>query len=197
MSTIHCHYCRKWGHMVSECRKKKQDLGTSKLHLNSAASDDLLYMFSTIILGPIPYISTCWYLDSGVSQHMSPIQTLFWDYQVLFDPKTKLLGDNKTYNALRFGSILFKLNIGQSLLIKDVLYVTRLAKNLLSVVQITSTGNTIVTFTHDQCVIKTTPKILFSMYLFIIYSRHSAWLTTKLFNLNQYIDSIHVVQSLN
>jgi hypothetical protein len=31
-----------------------------------------------------------------------------------------------------------------------------LAKNLLSVAQITSTGNTIVTFTHDQCVIKTT-----------------------------------------
>jgi hypothetical protein len=84
---------------------------------------------------------------------MSLIQTLFRDYQVLSDPETKLLGDNSTYNAL-----------GQSLLIKDVLYVIGLAKNLLSVVQITSTGNTIVTFTHDQCIIKTIPKILFSVH---------------------------------
>jgi hypothetical protein len=95
---------------------------------------------------------------------MSLIQTLFRDYQVLSDPETKLLGDNSTYNALGFGSVLLKLNIGQSLLIKDVLYVIGLAKNLLSVVQITSTGNTIVTFTHDQCIIKTIPKILFSVH---------------------------------
>jgi hypothetical protein len=153
---ISCHYCGKPSHKSPECRKKKRDLGTSRSHLNSASSDDPLYMFSAIIPESSSSISTCWYLDSETSQHMSPIQSLFRDYQVLSNSKTILLGDNSTYHALGFGSVLLKLTTGQSLLIKDILYVPGLAKNLLSVAQITSIGNTIVTFTRDQCVIKTT-----------------------------------------
>jgi hypothetical protein len=80
---------------------------------------------------------------------MSSIQTLFRDYQVLLGSKTIVLGDNNTYKALDFGSVFFKFNICQSLFIKDILYIPRLTKNLFLVVQITSTGNTIMTFTHD------------------------------------------------
>ena len=56
---------------------------------------------------------------------MSSIQTLFQDYRVLLGSKTIVLGDNK---ALDFGSVFFKFNICQSLLIKDTLHIPRLAK---------------------------------------------------------------------
>lgn len=43
----------------------------------------------------------------------------------------------------------------QTLFISDVLFVPVLAKNLISVAQITQTGHTTVTFTHNQCIIAT------------------------------------------
>jgi hypothetical protein len=50
---------------------------------------------------------------------------------------------------------MLKVPTGECLLIPDVLHVPGLAKNLLSVSQITTTGNTIITFTQTQCLIKT------------------------------------------
>jgi hypothetical protein len=90
---------------------------------------------------------------------MSPSQghqALFQDYQALSDPKTILLGDNNPQSVLGHGSVLLKLNSEKSLLTKNILYVPSLAKNLLFVAQITSTCNTIITFIHDKCIIKTT-----------------------------------------
>jgi len=96
------------------------------------------------------------YLDSKASQHMSPLKHLFRDYQELDTPKTILLGDNNSHNALGFGSILLKLQNGQTLLVQNILFISSLAKNLLFVTQITNFGNTIITFTKDTCIIKTT-----------------------------------------
>lgn len=154
---IFCHYCGKPGHKSPECRKKKRNFSNSKSYLNSASasSDDQVYMFTAILPESSMTTSNSWYLDSGASQHMSPIYSLFRDYHVLSTSKTILLGDNSTYQALGIGSVLLQLTTGQHFLIKDVLYVPGLAKNLLSVAQITSTGNTTITFTQDHCVINT------------------------------------------
>jgi len=94
-------------------------------------------------------------LDLDASQHMLPMKILFCNYQVLNPPRLILLGDNSSYNIISFGSILLRLLIGQTLLIKDVLFVPGLAKNLLSVTQITTIRQTSVLFTRDQCVITT------------------------------------------
>ena len=66
-----------------------------------------------------------------------------------------ILGDNRLHNALGYGSIMLKVPTGECLLILDVLYVPGLAKNLLSVSQITTTCNKIITYTQTQCLIKT------------------------------------------
>jgi len=77
----------------------------------------------------------------------------------MYYPRPKLscsVTTTDNYQALGVGSVLLKLTTGQHFLIKDVLYVLGLAKNLLSMAQITSTGNTtIITFTQDHCVINT------------------------------------------
>lgn len=86
---------------------------------------------------------------------MSPQIELFRDYQLLKTPRVTLLGDNRLHSVLGYGAILLEVPTRQSLSILDVLYVHGLAKNLLSVSQITTIGNTIITFTESQCLMKT------------------------------------------
>jgi len=96
-----------------------------------------------------------WYIDFGANQHMSPLMQLFRSYTVLDSPRTILLGDNSSYQAVGLGSILLQLPTKQTLYISDVLFVPGLVKNLISVAQITRTGHTTVIFTQSQCIIAT------------------------------------------
>lgn len=151
-TTIICHYCGKPGHKAPDCRKKKRDLTNGKFQNNNYTSDESLHLFSATVSNST--ISDFWYLGSGASQHMTPIQNLFYEYHLLDHPKTIFLGDNSFHTAFSYGSIILQLKTGELLTIPDVLYVRSLAKNLLFVAQITNTGNTIVIFTKDQCIIK-------------------------------------------
>lgn len=87
---------------------------------------------------------------------MTPNRSLFRDFQKLFPTRHIILGDNSSHDATEFGSVVIQLQTGQQLQFPDVLYVPGLMKNLLSVAQITTSGNTILIFKKDQCIIKTT-----------------------------------------
>ena len=78
---------------------------------------------------------------------MSPQKELFRYYQLLETPRVIILGDNRSHNALGYGFSMLKIPTGEYLLIPDVLYVHGLTKSLLSINQITTTCNTIITFT--------------------------------------------------
>jgi hypothetical protein len=86
---------------------------------------------------------------------MTPNRSLFHDFPTLSIPRTIILGDNSSHQANGFGTVQIQLSTGQSIFIQNVLYVSGLAKNLLSVAQITTTGNTVLIFKKNQCIIKT------------------------------------------
>lgn len=86
---------------------------------------------------------------------MSSPKTLFQNYIILDSPSIIVLKDNSSHSAIVLGSILLHLPTEQTLFILDVLCISGLAKNLLSVAFITQTGNTTITFTHTQCIIAT------------------------------------------
>lgn len=153
---IICHNCGIPDHKSPDCRKpKRNQVGPTKRHLHNYSSEEPHYLFSATVGHSDS--SSAWYIDSGASQHMSPVQTLFRDYKALDTPRLILLGDNSSYNAIDIGCILLRLPNQQTFLIPDVLHVPGLAKNLISISQITSTGNTTLTFTRTQCVITTSP----------------------------------------
>jgi hypothetical protein len=116
--------------------------------------NDPLYLF-TIISKP-QHHSHQWFLNSDVNQHMSPLKNISRNYNLLDNPKTIFLGDNSSYQALGYGSILIQTSYSQTLIIHNVLYVPGLTQNLLSIPQTTITSKTIVTFTNSQCIITTT-----------------------------------------
>ena len=101
-----------------------------------------------------------WYLDSGATQHMSPRRDWFTNFETLPTPKIIYMGDDGQHQAVGIGSLTIQINgSGQVILIKDVLYVPALAKNLLSVSQITAKSNSSVQFTSSLCTITTTTNI--------------------------------------
>jgi len=125
--------------------------------MNSITTDGPLYLFSANLDSSHQAMS--WYLDSGASQHMSPLKFLFRNFQELSSPCLIILGDNSTHNVVGYGSIVVQLSNSQQLQFLDVLYILSSAKNLLSVAQIINTSNTKVTFCRDYCFIMTTSPI--------------------------------------
>ena len=123
-------------------------------HTNNYTSDEPIVFFTAIIV--LPTILSSWYLNFGASQHMTAFKSLLRDYHKLDTPQTIFLGDNSSYKATEFGFALLRLSNGKDLLIKDILFVLGLAKNLISIAQLTSIGNTsIVIFQSDQGIITT------------------------------------------
>jgi hypothetical protein len=80
--------------------------------------------------------SSVWYIDSGASSHMSSVREHFTD---LIDPQIKLeivLGDDIIVRAVGRGTVSFQRECMPPLVFRDVLYVSGLKKNLISVFSI-------------------------------------------------------------
>jgi len=74
-----------------------------------------------------------WLVDSGAFGHLSGYKEVFSN---LVEKETSLkfiLGDNSTHPVKGFGSIKFHLDSSESILLHDVMYVTGLKKNLVSI----------------------------------------------------------------
>jgi hypothetical protein len=102
------------GHKVPECYKRKRDALNQKQHENYDTSKDPLYLF-TIISKP-QHHSHQWFLNSNANQHISPLKNIFRNYILFDNPKTIFLGDNSSYKALGYGSILIQTSYSQTLI---------------------------------------------------------------------------------
>jgi len=95
---IVCHNCDILGYKSTDYRKPtRNQVGSTKRHLQNYSSEEPHYLFSATV-GPSDSLSS-WYIDSRASQHMSPFQTLFWDYKALDTPRLILRSDNSSHYA--------------------------------------------------------------------------------------------------
>ena len=85
-----------------------------------------------------------WYLDSGASFHMTGDVNLFSDLVEKDLHMHVELGDNGRYNATDIGTITFQRASGKLILLKDVLHVPGLKKNLISVTKLEDKGCDVV-----------------------------------------------------
>ncbi|OAE24002.1 hypothetical protein AXG93_4541s1040 [Marchantia polymorpha subsp. ruderalis] len=82
-----CFYCKKKGHLASECRKKKHDSASS----HSTPNDhQRLYVTALTSIGMDP----AWYVDSGATQHMAYNKNAFVTYTELPSKEFVYLGDD-------------------------------------------------------------------------------------------------------
>lgn len=82
-----------------------------------------------------------WIMDSGASRHMTADKKLLKDYRKFDVPESVRLGDGRTVEAYGYGQVKITVDTGQGKKLTtemcSVLYVPKLACNLLSVRAVT------------------------------------------------------------
>ena len=89
-------------------------------------------------------MGSVWYLDSGVSFHMTGDKELFSDLEEKDLQIHIEMGDNGRYSATEIGTITFERESGNPFLLKDVMHVPGLKKNLVSIAMLEDKGYDIV-----------------------------------------------------
>ena len=89
-------------------------------------------------MGPV------WFLDNGASFHMTGDQDLFTDLDEKDLGVHIEMGNDGRYNATGIGTISFKRESGKPFVLKEVMHVPGLKKNLISVVMLEDKGYDVV-----------------------------------------------------
>ena len=151
-SKVKCHYCKKIGHVIAECRKKKRN----EREANLADNTDESYLIECCNDEPTqalyshgnPY-ATPWCLDSGATSHLCSNEAMFTSSKTV-DSGLRLASSAVTPVAA-IGNVKITTNVGKHskrIELRNVLYVPELRTNLLSVSKLVDKGNH-VTFTKE------------------------------------------------
>jgi transposase InsO family protein len=91
-----------------------------------------------------------WYIDSAATKHMSKTRGVLHNFKKFEEPRPVILGDKSNIFAFGEGQLRLPTASGTFLALKEVLFVPRLSKNLLSVPTIAKSGVKVL-FDKDQC----------------------------------------------
>lgn len=148
---VSCTYCKKLGHVVSECRKRmnrnknNSSSSSSSSHVCNNTSDvTLSSCFNHTLTGfttPSMCTSTEWYVDSGATAHMTNKNDWFLDLKQESKPITVANGQQIQSEGKGTVSVNFSDKFKQ---IPDVLYVPDLATNLISVHSLVQEGLVVI-----------------------------------------------------
>ena len=90
----------------------------------------------------MPSVSTHpdeWILDSGCTYHMCPIREWFFEFKEV-DGGVVYMGNDHPCKTVRIGSIKLRNHNGTTRILRDVRYVPKLKKNLISLGALESKG---------------------------------------------------------
>ena len=108
-------------------------------------------------------------VDSGATHHFSSYKEVLSNLVERESNLKIILGDKSTHPVKGFGSVKFHFNYGESILLHDVMYVSRLKNNLVSVYALEDKGMR-VSFIRGK--VLTCPVGLPIRYAFTLGSRY-------------------------
>ncbi|KMT18040.1 hypothetical protein BVRB_2g032330 [Beta vulgaris subsp. vulgaris] len=141
-ASVTCWGCGNEGHLKRDCPKKENGKGKKKFQESDdeeEASTNLISEYDSDALmvsmddqEELVGCSASWVLDSGSSHHSSPCRELFRNFKSEKLEKV-YLADGKAMEVMGKGDVSVKLTHGGSLELKNVKFIPRLKKNLISV----------------------------------------------------------------
>jgi hypothetical protein len=139
MSKVNFFACHKFGHYAGQClnNKKKQ---TTTLAVMEVFSVDFDKEFSLVVcLSKRSTRSNMWYINIGDSRHMTGIREHLTYLTQIGDVEV-VLGDDQVVKAIGCGTVSLQRESLPPMLLREVLYVMGLKKNLFSVSSIEDRG---------------------------------------------------------
>lgn len=175
-SSLLCQVCGKNGHIASQCWYRYDSSYTIDPHSfssNIASSSSSVPVrpaaplpatpAQAMIATPHSVCDSSWYVDSGASNHLAYDDSYFSDRSSYGAPEQVFIGDGSSLSILSVGSSIFSTaNSSQSFVLKGVLHVPSISKNLISVTRFSRDNNAYFVFFPDCFVVEqqVTHKIL-------------------------------------
>lgn len=95
-----------------------------------------------------------WIIDSGASEHMTGAYNIFSTYTCFISPRTITLADGSVSPIFGIGTVI----LSPTLTLRNVLFVSKLAYNLLSISKITVDSDCVANFSPKSCVFRIEPR---------------------------------------
>eukprot|EP00253_Pinus_taeda_P016240 PITA_16240 len=127
--------------LLSLKKKNKQAAGSAG---GEALASQFELDFSLIACLVSSVMGSVWFLDSGASFHMTGNRDLFSDLEDKDLGVHIEMGDDGRYSATSIGTISFERDSGKPFVLKEVMHVPRLKKNLISVAMLEDKGYNVV-----------------------------------------------------
>ena len=153
-----CQICGKYGHSAAMCFYRSDDsYNGAPPDMNRNTNNDN----NSGSFGNTAYMATSetlndprWYADSGASCHVTDDASLI-DKGSEYNGKQMLtVGNGSKLKISRIGDSYLFTKGNKLLILKDMLHVPEITKNLLSVSQLTSVNNVAIEFDSFGCVVK-------------------------------------------
>ncbi|XP_057857947.2 uncharacterized protein LOC131067029 [Cryptomeria japonica] len=136
-SSVQCHYCKKFGHYINECRKKQYDSRQQSANFTKEnQTQDNMFIACNVAQESEKDI---WFLDSGCSNHMTGNLEMFSSLDESVKSDVTLGNDNKVSVMVK-GSVNILTKMGVKKYILDVYFVPGLKHNLMSIGKLIQKG---------------------------------------------------------
>eukprot|EP00253_Pinus_taeda_P006996 PITA_06996 len=144
MSKVKCFHCHQHGHYATNCPQKKKNKQAVGSVGGEALASQFELDFSLIACLVSSVMGSVWFLDSGASFHMTGDRDLFSDLEDNDLGVHIEMGDDGRYSVTGIITISFEREFGKPFVLKEVMHVPGLKKNLISVVMLEDKGYDVV-----------------------------------------------------
>eukprot|EP00253_Pinus_taeda_P002857 PITA_02857 len=144
MSKVKCFHCHQHGRYATNCPQKKKNKQATRSTVGEALASqfELDLLLITCLVSSV--MGSVWFLDSGASFHMTGDRDLFSDLDEKDLGVHIKMGDDGRYSAIGIGTIAFERESGKPFILKEVMHVLGLKKNLISVAMLEDKGYDVV-----------------------------------------------------
>eukprot|EP00253_Pinus_taeda_P020591 PITA_20591 len=144
MSKVKCFHCHQHGHYTTNYPQKKKNKQAAGSAAGEAIASQFELDFSLITCLVSSVMGLVWFLDSGAPFHMTGDRDLFFDLQDKDLGVHIEMGDDGRYSVISIGTISFERESGKPFVLKEVMHVLGLKKNLISMVMLEDKGYDVV-----------------------------------------------------
>ena len=144
MSKVKFFHCHQQIHYATNCPQKKKNKQAAASTAGEALASQFELDFSLIACLVSSMMGSVWFLDSGASFHMTRDKYLFTDIDEKDLGVHIEMGDDSRYSVIGIETISFERESGKAFILKDVMHVPGLKKNLISVAMLEDKGYDVV-----------------------------------------------------